>query len=92
MVAQTLVLIALGGAVGLSVGRTLRTLVLTVVAGPFALMAAAGVAVMLSYPLRYVSAPAGDLYLLDPLAYLIGGVAGAGAIALVLLAPRIGRV
>jgi ABC-type transport system involved in multi-copper enzyme maturation permease subunit len=89
MMAQTLIVIALGGALGLSTGRTLRTLVLTVIGGPFAVMIAAGVAVMLSYPLLVMTGASGDS--LDPLAYLISAVGGAGVIALVLLAPRIGR-
>jgi hypothetical protein len=87
MVSQTLILIALGGAVGLSTGRTLRTLVLTVVGGPFAVMIAAGVAVMLSYPLLVLTGASGG-----SLAYLAGAVGGAGVLVLVLLAPRIGRV
>jgi hypothetical protein len=90
MTAQTLLLIALGGALGLSFGRTLRTLVLTVVAGPFAWMAVAGVAVMLSFPLRSVRPPAGDLFALDPLADLISAGALTAVLTLVGLAPRIG--
>jgi ABC-type transport system involved in multi-copper enzyme maturation permease subunit len=100
MVAQTAVITALAGVLGLAVGRTLRTLVLSVVAGPFALMTVAGIAVALSYFVLPHSGStgltssngslAGDLFVMDPLAYLISAVGGVGVITLVLLAPRIG--
>jgi hypothetical protein len=103
MVAQTAVLTALAGVLGLSAGGVLRTLVLSVVAGPFVFMTAAGVAVALVHLLFFLApgsgtdAPAGagaastdDLFTMDPLAYLIGAVAAVGVVALVLLAPRIG--
>jgi ABC-type transport system involved in multi-copper enzyme maturation permease subunit len=98
MVAQTAVLTALAGVLGLSTGSTLRTLVLSVVAGPFAFMAAAGVAVALFYLLAPMVPSGGgtagdftdDLFTMDPLAYLISAVAGVGVVTLVLLAPRVG--
>ncbi|MBL7253266.1 ABC transporter permease subunit [Paractinoplanes lichenicola] len=87
MVAQTALLIALGGVIGLSTGHTLRTLVLTAAGGPFAILFAAGVAAGPSY---FMPPPTGDLYLLDPIAYLTSAVAAAAVAGLVLLAPRIG--
>jgi ABC-type transport system involved in multi-copper enzyme maturation permease subunit len=102
MVAQTAVVIVLGGVLGLSTGRTLRTLVLSVVGGPFVFMIVAGVAVALSYPLVLLTGGpdtaldggAGgftdDLYTLDPLAYLVSAVAALGVLAAVLMAPRVG--
>jgi hypothetical protein len=97
MLAQTALLIALGGVLRLSTGSTLRTAVLTVVGGPFAVMIAAGVAVLLSALVLPGTGGAGDspgsftsdLYVLDPLAYLTSGVAAAGVAALVWLALRI---
>lgn len=89
IVGQTAVLTALAGVLGLTTGRVLRTLVLTAVAGPFAFMTAAGVAVGLAYAL-HPFLPDDGPSTMDPLAYLIGAVACAGAAALVLLAPRIG--
>ena len=88
MVAQCAVVTALAGVLGLAHGRTLRTLVLTVVTGPFALMTAAGIAVVLSFFLPHGEG-AGDLFVMDPLAYLTSAVAGAGVIALVCLAPKL---
>lgn len=80
MVAQTVLLVALGGVLGLSTGRTLPTLLLTAVTGPFAFMAAAAVAVMLAYPLQPV-----------PFPYLVSAVVGLVVLGLVLLAPRVAR-
>jgi ABC-2 family transporter len=90
MVAQTVLLVALGGVLGLTTGRTLPTLVLTAVAGPFAFLAAAAVAVLLSYPLRPLLEGAGSSSV-DPFAYLVSAVVGAGVLALLLLAPRLAR-
>jgi hypothetical protein len=87
MMAQTVLLVALGAVLGLTTGRTLPTLVLTAIAGPFAFMAAAAVAVMLSYPLRPLLEGAGGSSV-DPLAYLVSAVVGVGVLAVVLLAPR----
>jgi hypothetical protein len=90
MVAQTMLLVALGGVLGLSTGRTLPTLVLTAVTGPFAFMAAAAVAVMLSYPLRPLLEGAGGSSM-DPFAFMVSGVVGLGVLGAVLLAPRVAR-
>jgi hypothetical protein len=91
MIAQTAVLVALAGVLGLRTGRTLRTLALSVVAGPFAVMLAAGLAIPLTYPLRSIPAPAGDLFVTDPFAYLTSAVAGVGVLVLVLLTARAGQ-
>jgi hypothetical protein len=37
-----------------------------------------------------VAGPGGDLFLMDPPAYLTGAVAGVGVVFLVLIAPRVG--
>ena len=97
MVAQTLVVIALGGVVGLSTGRVLPTLVLTAVGGPFAVLIGVGVAALLwsllGRPAPAAADPAdysGDLFTLDPVAYLAGAVLLAGVIVLMLLGRRVG--
>jgi hypothetical protein len=102
MVGQTAVLIALAGVLGLVTGRTLPTLVLSVIGGPFVMMAAGGIAVLLFYPLGVLtggtdpaddSTPgtfADDMTAMDPFAYLAGAVLGAGVVALALLARRAG--
>lgn len=91
MVAQAVVLTALGGLLGMSTGSTTRTLALSVAAGPVVWLAAGAVGVLLLVPLHgLVTAPDGDLFLMDPLAYLTGAAAGAMAVGLTLLTPRAG--
>ena len=94
MVAQTLVVIALAGVLGLSTGKVLRTLVLTTVCGPLAVLIGDGVAVLLWSVLGLLIGPprpaAGDLFVLDPLAYLAAAVLLGGVVTLVLLGRRVG--
>ncbi|MEV4133348.1 hypothetical protein AB0J72_14410 [Dactylosporangium sp. NPDC049742] len=92
MVAQTLVIAAFAGVVGLGDGRVPRTLVLTALAGPFVVMVGDGVAALLWTLLGaltgWTGSAGGDLFVLDPFAYTAGVVLAAGAVALVLLARR----
>ena len=99
MVAQTIVVIALAGVLGLITGRTLPTLVLSAVAGPFAFLTTAVVAAMLLLPIVLVTGagegePPGDfvddMYTADPLGYATGGVAAVAVLVTVLLAHRAG--
>jgi hypothetical protein len=103
MVMLTLTLTALAGVVGLSTGRTLRTLVLSVVGGPFAVAAAGGAAALLLLPVGLLTGgtnPAategttgdftGDISFMDGFGYLMtGGLIGLVAL-LMLLGPRAG--
>ncbi|MEV6595616.1 hypothetical protein AB0M36_02005 [Actinoplanes sp. NPDC051346] len=99
MVAQTLLLVALAGVVGLSTGRTLQTLVLSALTGPVAWLVTAGVSVLCMYAVFLLTGGtdtttgdggfADDISMMDPFAYLVGAVAIIAATALVLLAPRV---
>lgn len=102
MAAQTAAVVAFAGLVGLVTGRALRTLAVSVFAGPFVFLAAISVAAVLGNVLwLLIGAPdstttaadpsdfVGDLYTLDPLAYLTSAVVAVGVVATVLAAPRL---
>jgi ABC-type transport system involved in multi-copper enzyme maturation permease subunit len=101
MTAQTATVVAFAGLVGLMTGRTLRTLVVSVFAGPFVFLAAMSVTAVLANLLWLLlgspDSPAAadpnpfvaDLYTLDPFAYLTSVVAAIGVVATVLAAARV---
>ncbi|MFI5491384.1 ABC transporter permease subunit [Actinoplanes sp. NPDC051859] len=99
MVAQSALLVALAGIIGLSVGRTLQTLILTAVSGPVALALAAGIWAMLATGIAAVTGPidtaaaegfASERTYFDPFAYPVSVVVVLGVLGLVLLAPKVG--
>lgn len=97
MAAQTATVVTFAGLVGLVTGRTLRTLVVSVFAGPFVFLTAIAVTAMLGNLLRLplgagpdgsAADPTdfvGDLYTLDPFAYLTSVVVAVGVVVTVLL-------
>ena len=103
MVMLTVTLTALAGVLGLSTGRALRTLVLSVVGGPFAVAAAGGAAALLLIPVGLLTGDPGptpsqgtpddltrDISFMDGFGYLMtGGLVGLVAL-LMLLGPRAG--
>lgn len=101
MAAQTVTVVTFAGLVGLVTGRTLRTLVISVLAGPFVFLAAISVAGVLGnllwLALGTPDSPAttdpnpfvADLYTMDPLAYLTSAVVAVGVAATVLGAARV---
>lgn len=101
MAAQTLLLIAFGGVVGLSQGRILPTLALSVLGGPFVFLGTTCLAVSVAYPLALLIGDpqpksdtthpfTDDISAMDPFGYLVSGVAGVVVVVLVLFARRLG--
>jgi hypothetical protein len=104
MVMLTATLTALAGVVGLSTGRTLRTLVLSVVGGPFAIAAGGGAAALLLLPVAMLTGRTdpttaadstandfrGDISVADGLGYMMTGGLVVLVAVLMVLGPRAG--